>query len=55
MKTVKSKITAKGNGLMTNLEAQLEICPNTSNEKQGIRFFINDKLIEAKTSNVVST
>ncbi len=55
MKTVKSKIIAKGNGLMTNLEALLEICPNTSNEKQGIRFFINDKMIEAKTSNVVST
>ena len=55
MKTVKSKINAKGNGLMTNLEAELEICPNTSKEKQGIRFFINDKLIEAKISNVVST
>ena len=54
MKTVKSKINAKGNGLMTNLEAELEICPNTSQEKQGIRFFINDKMIEAKTSNVVS-
>lgn len=54
MKTVKSKIIAKGRGLMTNLEAELEICPNTSNEKQGIRFFINDKMIEANTSNVVS-
>lgn len=54
MKTVKSKINANGRGLMTNLEADVEICPNLSDEKQGIRFFINDKLVEAKASNVVS-
>lgn len=54
MKTVKSKINVSGNGLMTNLNADVEICPNESQEKQGIRFFINDKLVEAKTSNVVS-
>lgn len=54
MKTVKSKINISGNGLMTNLAADVEICPNFSDEKQGIRFFINDKMVEAKTSNVVS-
>ncbi len=54
MKTVKSKITASGNGLMTNLRADVEICPNVSDKKEGIRFFINGKMIEAKTSNVVS-
>lgn len=54
MKTVKSKINIQGNGLMTNLAADVEICPNLLQEKQGIRFFINGKMIEAKTSNVVS-
>ena len=54
MKTVKSKVVAQGNGLMTNLRADVEICPNVSGKKEGIRFFINDKMIEAKTSNVVS-
>lgn len=54
MKTLKSKINISGNGLMTNLSADVEICPNVSQEKQGMRFFINDKLVEAKTENVVS-
>ncbi len=55
MKTLKSKIEITGNGLMTNLEANLEIIPNTNQTKDGIRFFIDDKIIVAKTSNVVST
>lgn len=54
MKTVKSKINVAGNGLMTNLKADVEICPLVSEEKLGIRFFINDKMVEAKASNVVS-
>ncbi len=52
MKTVKSKITAKGNGLMTGVPALIELCP--SNEK-GIRFHIADKTLVADCNNIVST
>ncbi len=52
MKTLKSKITLSGNGLMSNIPSTFEIHPS---DKKGIRFHINDGIIEAKLSNVVAT
>ncbi len=52
MKTLKSNITLKGAGLMFAAPVELEIKP--SNEK-GIRFHINNSVIEACVENVVST
>lgn len=53
MKTLKSKITLSGNGLMSNIPATFEISP--SNEK-GIRFHFEDNgVIIADVNHVVST
>ncbi len=52
MKTLNSKLTLEGNGLMSNVNAVFEINPS---DKKGIRFHINDAVIEAKLDNVVST
>lgn len=52
MKTLKSKTIMSGNGLMSNVPATFEICPS---DTKGIRFHINDSIIEAKPENVVST
>ncbi len=52
MRTLKSKLKLKGFGLMSNIETEFEIHPS---DKEGIRFHINDSVIEAKLSNVVST
>lgn len=53
MKTLKSKLTLSGNGLMSNVPATFEMAP--SNEK-GIRFHFEDGgVIDANINNVVST
>lgn len=52
MKTLKSKLTLKGKGLMTNTDSVFEINPS---ETKGIRFHINNSTIEADIKNVVST
>lgn len=52
MKTLKSNLTLKGTGLMFAAPAELEIKPS---DKKGIRFHINDGIVEAKVENVVST
>ena len=52
MKTLKSNLTLNGAGLMFAAPVELTIKP--SNQK-GIRFFIQDGLVEAKVENVVST
>lgn len=52
MKTLKSNLTLSGNGLMSNIPSVFEIKPS---DKKGIRFHINDGIIEANVNNVVST
>ncbi len=52
MKTVKSNFKLSGTGLMFAAPVELEIKPS---DKKGIRFFINDGLVEANVNNVVST
>lgn len=52
MTTLKSKFEIKGNGLMSGIETVLEVSPR---EKKGIRFHINNAIIEANLHNVVST
>jgi len=52
MKTLKSKLTLEGKGLMTNTDTVFEINPS---DKEGIRFHIQDSTIEADIKNVVST
>ncbi len=52
MKTLKSNLKLSGNGLMTNQNTVFDMHP--SNEK-GIRFHINNSIIEANVNNVVST
>ncbi len=52
MKTLKSNLILSGTGLM--FAAPVEITLKPSDEK-GIRFFIQDGMVEAKVENVVST
>ena len=52
MKTVKSSIKLSGTGLMFAAPVEVELKPS---ENKGIRFFINDGVIEADANNVVST
>ena len=52
MKTLKSKLTIEGNGLMSNIPSVFEIHPS---DKRGIRFYIKGGIIEADPFNVVST
>ncbi len=51
MKTLKSELTLQGNGLMSNIPSVFEIHPS---DKKGIRFHINNSIIEANPDNVVS-
>ena len=51
MKTVKSNLKLNGTGLMFAAPVELEIKP--SNQK-GIKFYIDNDVIEAKVENVVS-
>lgn len=51
MKTLKSNLNLKGAGLMFAAPVELELKPS---DKKGIRFFINDGMVEAKVENVVS-
>lgn len=52
MKTVKSSFKLSGAGLMFAAPVELTIKPS---DKKGIRFFIEDGVVEAKAQNVVST
>ncbi|MBQ8634525.1 UDP-3-O-acyl-N-acetylglucosamine deacetylase [bacterium] len=52
MKTVKSSFKLSGAGLMFAAPVELTIKPS---DKKGIRFFINDGVVEANVNNVVST
>lgn len=52
MKTLKSNLKLSGAGLMFAAPVELEIKPS---DKKGIRFYINDAVVEAKVENVVST
>ena len=52
MKTVKSSFKLSGAGLMFAAPVEIEIKPS---DKKGIRFFINDGVVEACVENVVST
>lgn len=53
MKTLKSKLTMTGTGLMSNIPATFEICPS---DKKGIRFHFEDGgVIDANLNNVAST
>ena len=52
MKTLKSNLTLSGAGLMFAAPVELTIKPS---DKKGIRFFIQDGMVEAKVENVVST
>ncbi len=52
MKTVKSSFKVNGAGLMSGAPVELEIKPS---DEKGIRFYINDGVVEAKLENVVST
>jgi len=52
MKTVKSSIKLSGTGLMFAAPVELVIKPS---DKKGIRFHINNSIIEANPDNVVST
>ena len=52
MKTVKSSFNMSGAGLMFAAPVELTIKPS---DKKGIRFYINDGVVEAKVENVVST
>ncbi len=52
MKTIKSNINLKGAGLMFAAPVELEIKPS---DKKGIRFHIQDGIVEADVKNVVST
>lgn len=52
MKTVKSSFKLSGAGLMFAAPVELTIEPSC---KKGIRFFINNSVVEAKVENVVST
>ena len=52
MRTLKSSFTLEGRGLMYNKPAIFEVNPS---DKKGIRFHIQDSIIEADINNVVST
>ena len=52
MKTVKSNLKLNGAGLMFAAPVELEIKPS---DKRGIRFHIQDGIVEADVKNVVST
>ena len=52
MKTLKSNLILNGAGLMFAAPVEITIKPS---EKKGIRFFIQDGMVEAKVENVVST
>lgn len=53
MKTLKSKLTLTGAGLMSNIPATFEILPS---DKKGIRFHFEDGgIIDANLNSVVST
>ena len=52
MKTVKSSFKLSGAGLMFAAPVELTIKPS---DKKGIRFFIQDGIVEATANNVVST
>ncbi|MCD8024571.1 MAG: UDP-3-O-acyl-N-acetylglucosamine deacetylase [Candidatus Gastranaerophilales bacterium] len=52
MRTLKSKLKLSGNGLMSNMPCEFEICPS---KEKGIRFHVKNSIICAKTENVVST
>ena len=52
MKTVKSSFKMQGAGLMFAAPVELEIKPS---DTRGIRFHINDGIVEADVNNVVST
>lgn len=52
MKTLGSKFSISGAGLMCGLETELEICPGG---KKGIRFYVDNSVIEANLNNVIST
>ena len=52
MKTVKSSFKLQGAGLMFAAPVELEIKPS---DKKGIRFHIQDGIVEADVNNVVST
>ncbi len=52
MKTLKSNLKLQGQGLMFAAPVELEIKPS---DNKGIRFHINDAIIEACTDNVISS
>ena len=52
MKTLKSKLTLSGNGLMSNVPSTFEILPSN---KKGIRFHFGDAVIKADINHVVAT
>ena len=52
MKTLKSNLTLNGAGLMFAAPVEITLKPS---DKKGIRFFIQDAIVEAKVENVVST
>ncbi len=52
MSTLKKEVILKSVGLMTGIESEAKICPS---EKKGIRFHLNENMIEADINNVVST
>lgn len=52
MKTLKSNLKLQGAGLMFAAPVELEIKPS---DKKGIRFYIQDGIVEATADNVVST
>ncbi len=52
MKTLKSNLKLQGKGLMFAAPVELEIKPSKT---KGIRFHINDSIIEAQLNNVVSS
>ena len=52
MKTLKSSLILNGAGLMFAAPVELTVKPS---DKKGIRFYIEDGMVEAKVENVVST
>ncbi len=52
MGTIKKDITLKSVALMTGVPSEAVLCPS---DKKGIRFHVNEKVIEADIKNVVST
>ena len=52
MKTLKSKLTLSGNGLMSNIPSTFEILPSNN---EGIRFHFGDGTIIADVNHVVAT